>query len=124
VRIFWTLAFVGFVACAGSSGQEVRSGGATPEALEEFRLACPDYYDKTTEKQRANLLDRVIVAGYPECAVVFMLGEPRARRPVMDLPGAEQWYYDRDPGYLEVTMKDGTIASWSRCSSCRRWYTQ
>jgi hypothetical protein len=123
VRIFWTLAFVGFVACAGSS-QEVRTGGATPEALEELRQSCPDYYGRTTADQRANLLDRVIVAGYPECAVIFMLGEPRARRPVADLPGTEQWYYDRDPGYLEVTMKDGTIASWSRCTSCGRWYSQ
>ena len=99
-------------------------GGATPEALDELRQSCPDYYERTTEEQRSNLLDRVIVAGYPECVVVFMLGEPRARRPVADVPGTEQWYYDRNPGYLEVTMTDGVLASWSRCESCGRWYAQ
>ena len=58
------------------------------------------------------------------CVVLHMLGEPRARRPVADLPGTEHWYYDREPGYLEVTLTDGVVSSWTRCESCGRWYAQ
>ncbi len=52
----------------------------------------------------------------------FALGEPQARRPVPNASGAEWWYYDRDPGYLQLTLEQGRLTSWNRCESCRRWY--
>jgi hypothetical protein len=124
MRTSWAAVLVVLAACAGSSTQGVRTEGASPAALEELRRQCPDYYARTTPEQHANLLNRVIVSGYTECVVVHMLGEPRARRPVADLPGTEQWYYDRDPGYLEVTLEDGVVRSWTRCESCGRWYAK
>ena len=92
------------------------------QALERLRQDCPDYVREASPEQLTHLLGRVILPGYPECVLVHVLGEPRARRPVPRLPGVEWWFYDRDPGYLQLTVEDGRLASWSRCDGCPRFY--
>ncbi|MEN8184745.1 MAG: hypothetical protein ABFS46_19665, partial [Myxococcota bacterium] len=67
-------------------------------------------------------VNRVLGSSWPECVLRFRLGEPQARRLVPDESGAEWWYYDADPGYLQVTVEGGILRSWTRCESCKRWY--
>lgn len=118
------LALLSFVACASAPPpQGLRAPGEPIElALDRLETQCPDYWERTTPEQRENLVHRVIAPDYPECVIRLALGEPRARRPVPNTSGAEWWYYDRDPGYLQLTLERGRLTSWNRCESCRRWY--
>jgi hypothetical protein len=95
-----------------------------PDPLEALRRDCPAYYANSTPVQRSNVVNRVVVPGYPECVIRHVLGEPQGRKQIPDLPDSEWWFYDRDPGYLQVTIANGQLASWSRCSGCKRWYNE
>ena len=112
------LALLVGLACGGSTAPTE----SRESALERLRQSCPDYYAASTPEQRMHVVNRVIASSYPECVVLFSLGEPQARRLVPDDSGAEWWYYDRDPGYLQLTVEGGLLRSWTRCGSCKRWY--
>jgi hypothetical protein len=113
------------LAACGTAPQPegLRAPGEPSElALERLEQECPDYYERSSPEQRSNLVNRVIAPDYPECVVRFALGDPQARREVPNGSGSEWWYYDREPGYLQITMEEGRLTSWKRCETCRRWY--
>ena len=118
-RIDWPLSALLLVltACAGVYGSPDRAA-----SLEKLQADCPEYYASSTEHQRTNVVNKVVVPNYPECVVRHLLGEPAARKPDAADPGSELWFYDRDPGYLQLTIANGRLSTWSRCGPCKRWY--
>ena len=124
MRLVPALGVLVLAACATAPPPEgLRAPGEPAElALERLKQQCPDYWKQSSPQQRSNLVHRVIAPDYPECVIVFSLGDPQARREVPNDSGSEWWYYDRDPGYLQLTLEEGRLTSWKRCESCRRWY--
>lgn len=128
MRLVPALGVLVLAACATAPAEPpartgLRAPGEPAEvALERLEQECPDYWERSSPQQRSNLVNRVIAPNYPECVIRFSLGEPQARREVPNVSGSEWWYYDRDPGYLQLTLEEGHLTSWRRCETCRRWY--